>query len=83
MPRIWQEIDADCHPCHWWQDLNRSSITAMTLTGILLLALTLLLTAAVLVGLVALVGSDGARTRRTDPPRSHPADPFDPRSRLA
>ena len=55
----------------------------MTLTGILLLVLTLLLTAAVLAGLVALVQSDGARSRRSEPPRSHPADPFDPRSRLA
>ena len=55
----------------------------MTITGILLLVLALLLTAAILAGLVALVESDGARSRRHEPPRSHPTDPFDPRSRLA
>ena len=27
---IWQKINAGCHSCHSWQDLDRSMITAMT-----------------------------------------------------
>ena len=55
--------------------------------NILMLALVAVAVAAMLayitVYLTRVIRDDGARQARRTPPRSHPADMFDPRSRLA
>jgi hypothetical protein len=101
MTQNWQKIDARWHPCHWWQDLMQSSITAIgspqpqevTMATAIALFVVLAGSAAILGmavhALVILVRNDGYYPRRrpsapvSEPPRSHPADLFDPHSRAA
>lgn len=79
MAQSWQKIDAGCHSCHSWQDLQRSMITAMTEITVLLIA-TLIVAAIVGTIVVTLreVLSDGVGHPRA--PRSHVPDLFDPRN---
>jgi hypothetical protein len=65
---LWQEINVRWLSCHSWQDVDQSSITAMTFILILLAV------AAVLaVDTVRLVLTDGQGPQR--PPVSHFQDP--------
>ena len=80
MSRIWQKIDAQCHSCHSWPNLDERMITAMT--EILIIALALAATAALVrVAWWALVDNDGygRPDRAATTPRSHVPDLFDPR----
>jgi hypothetical protein len=63
---MWQEIDSGRHYCHWWQDLDRSSITAMSL-----LLIVLVLSLAAIAWSVRAIFHDGPSAR---PPRSHGVD---------
>jgi hypothetical protein len=101
MTQNWQEIDGRWHPCHWWQHLAQSRITAigshLTQEDTMATAIALIVVfagAAAILGLavhalVTLVRNDGYYPRRRpsapviEPPRSHPADLFDPRSHAA
>jgi hypothetical protein len=81
VPRIWQEIDGQCHSCHSWQETGERMITAMTAIAMILIVVAL---AAVVRGAAYLydfVTNDGYGhlTAHASPPRSHPRDPFDPR----
>lgn len=68
LPQTWQEINGQCHPCHSWQDLQRSMITAMTFV-LILLTVAALLSA----DTVRRVLHDGRGPQR--PPVSHFEDP--------
>ena len=60
----------------------RSIVTAMSILPFLATVFVVLAMAFVVLSLVHLVSTDGAGLRRSTPPRSHHADPFEPR-RLA
>jgi hypothetical protein len=83
MPQGWQEIDALCHCCHWWQDLVPSMITAMNILPFLATVFVILATAYLVFALVHFVANDGVSLRHRTPPRSHPADEFERHSHFA
>jgi len=66
MPDRWQEINAECHLCHWWRDRDGGRITAMTFL-IALIAVAAVIAAAA--RLRSEIRSDGYGHHR--PPRSH------------
>jgi len=71
----WQKINARRHTCHWWQDLAKSRLSAMTTFFIILV-----LVAGVAATLSAIVHDDRGQL---SPPRSRAADPtFTPPSVL-
>ena len=65
----WQEINQDCHSCHWWQELNGRMITAMnTIIALLVLA-----------AVVALLVSYARHDRFAGPASTtHPVDDLGP-----
>lgn len=66
--QIWQEIDAQCHICHSWQEWQQRMITAMTTFTAVLLLIMLAAAARLLVGYVR---HDGfSRPRLPDLPGS-------------
>ena len=69
---MWQQINGLWHFCHWWQDHDGGTISAMFTVAIILLVL------AAGIGLLA-IPNDGYGTRPG--PRSH-IDPFEPRHYL-
>lgn len=78
MPQQWQEIDAQWLACHWWQDVTRSILTAMSILTFLVTVLAVLAMAFVVFTVVHLVSTDGLQGSRRTPPRSHHTDMFDP-----
>jgi hypothetical protein len=68
LQRIWQKINAYCHFCHWWQDREWRSITAMTF-------LMIFVALAVLASVATLRDVFGDRGPAKQPPTSHFEDP--------
>jgi hypothetical protein len=81
VPRIWQEIDEQCHSCHSWQEPGGRTITAMTVLTVILLVVALAALVRGATYLYDFVTNDGYGhlTAHAAPPRSHHRDPFDPR----
>ena len=68
MHRFWQKINAPWLFCHWWRDLDRSMIPAMTF-----LILFSVVAALMIAETLRLVIHDGRGPQR--PPASHFQDP--------
>lgn len=78
MPGDWQEINAECHSCHSWQECERRMIGAMTTA--LLIGLVVVALVAYLAYLGRLIAGDGYGHRSPSGlPRSHRPDTFEPR----
>jgi hypothetical protein len=75
MAQDWQEIDATCRFCHWWQKRAPARLSAMTTFLLILFAAAMI----ALVGylLAVTIRSDGYGSTR--PPAGRPRDPFEPR----
>jgi len=70
VPHIWQQINAQWHSCHWWQECHGRMITAMNTVLIILLVIAV---AAVAVETLLVTRHDDRGT--TPPPPSHAVDP--------
>ena len=67
----WQKINAHCHSCHWWRDLNEGRLSAMNTETIILLVIALGFVLA-LVESLREAFHDGPAAQA--PPRSHEQD---------
>ena len=71
LPQEWQKINAQCHICHWWRNLDGDRISAMNTETIILLIIALAFLAA-LAETLREAFHDGPATQ--GPPRSHQDD---------